>query len=130
MNTIQRHLSGTSGDLYRAVKIYQRLMVREVEGCTVNKKVSSILLRGHGGGLIGSACVLVPGCHANPAGLFYPGPGQDKQTEEKDTGMDARMAEQEARWTGGRRFRIAWRGWGVGRVMDRTQRKVKYREWK
>lgn len=105
-------------------------MVREVEGCTVNKEVSSIPLRGHGGGLIGSACVLVPGCHANPVGLFYPDPGQDKQTEEKDGGMGARMAEQEAGWTGGRCFRVAWRGWGVEGVMDRAQRKVKYREWK
>lgn len=61
-------------------------MVREVEGCTVNKKVSSIPPRGHGGGLIGSACVLVPGCHANPLGLFYPDPGKTNRRKRRTEG--------------------------------------------
>lgn len=99
-------------------------MVREVEGCTVNKKVSSIPLRGHSGGLIGSACVLVPGCHANPLGLFYPRP-RARQT-------DGRKGRRNGRTNGRTRGRMDRRevfqesmAWGGGeRVMDTAQRKV------
>lgn len=64
-------------------------MVRELEGCTVNKKVSSIPLRGHGGGVNREclcACARLP---CQPSGPLLPRP-RARQTDGREGRRDGR----------------------------------------